>query len=296
MKRRSTFDLLVAFVVVCACAPTPTPTNSSVPTEQATTSPSPAPSRLVHRSRGAVLTGEPIDIADLSGRIVTDDFEDVFAFDVEGSNFTWIARDPAGSEFDGSWSPDGDWVVYRDSTRGINNDDEIFIASADGTERRNLTNDPANDWGPDWSPDGTRLSFNAAIGSNFEIFVIDLATGDLTQLTDSPGQDAWPAWSPDGATIAFMSARDDCRFAPPAQECWQGTPDEYHNIWTIRADGTGLRRVTSEISQFVAWSPDSQYLLISGHALFVVRPDGTGRLEIRTADIPLALGGIPDWR
>jgi TolB protein len=288
-----------------------------------------------------VVTGKPIELADLSGRIVTDDFEDVFAFDVDGSNFVRVADDPAGSEFDGAWSPDGKWVTYRDSTRGINNDDEIFIASADGSERRNLTDNPANDWGPDWSPDGSTiafnsdrdgeplagylvspdgsnlrridtdvwfeypswspdgrsLAFNAAIGSNFEIFVLELETGEVTQLTDSPGQDAWPAWSPDGSTIAFMSARDDCRFAPPTQECWQGTvDDEYHNIWTIRPDGTGLQRVTPEISQFVTWSPDSRYLLISGHALFIVRPDGTGRVEVRTPDIPRPLGGIPDWR
>ncbi len=85
-----------------------------------------------------------------------DDFEDVRAMDVDGSNVVKIADDPAGSEFDGAWSPDGDWVVYRDSTRGINDDDEIFIARADGTDRRNLTKDPANDWGPDWSPDGAR--------------------------------------------------------------------------------------------------------------------------------------------
>lgn len=277
------------------------------------------PTRVVHRSPGAVVTGETIEPADLSGRIVTDDFEDVFAFDVDGSHFTRIARDPAGSEFDGSWSPDRDWVVYRDSTRGINNDDEIFIASADGTDHRNLTNNPANDWGPDWSPDGTTIAFNSdrdggplagylvspdgqlaftgAIGSNYEIFVIDLATGNVAQLTDSPGQDAWTAWSPDGSTIAFMSVRDDCRFAPLTQECWEGdVDDEYHDIWTIRPDGTDLRRVTPELGQFVTWSPDGQYLLISGHALFVVRPDGTGRLEIRTPEVPLALGGIPDWR
>jgi hypothetical protein len=41
---------------------------------------------------------------------------------------------------------------------------------------------------------------------------------------------------------------------------------------------------------------DSRYLLISGRALYVVRPDGTGRLELRAEGMSLALGGIPDWR
>jgi len=51
--------------------------------------------------------------------------------------------------------------VYRDSRRGINHDDEIYVMNADGTERRDITNDPANDWGPDWSPDGRTIVFNS---------------------------------------------------------------------------------------------------------------------------------------
>ena len=70
---------------------------------------------------------------------------------------------------------------------------------------------------------------------------------------------------------------------------------EHFDIWTIGADGSNLRRVMPEFGQFVTWSPDGRYLLISGYALFVVRPDGTGRLEIRTPALERALGGIPDW-
>ena len=288
------------------------------------------------------MTGEPIDLADLSGRIVTDDFEDLFAMNVDGSHVVRVATNPAGPEFDGSWSPDGAWIAYRDSTRGINQDDEIYIASSDGTDRRNLTSDPANDWGPDWSPDGSTIAFNSdrdhlagtrgylvapdgsnlrrvqvdawfeypawspdgtklafmgAIASNYELQVVELATGVVTQLTDSPGHDGWPAWSPDGTTIAFTSVRDDCGFAPPSAECWRtGDIGEHYDIWTIDADGSNLRRVTPEFGQFVAWSPDGRYLLISGYALYVVRPDGTGRRELRSADAARALGGIPDWR
>ena len=62
------------------------------------------------------------------------------------------------------------------------------------------------------------------------------------------------------------------------------------------ADGSNQRRVTPGSGQFVAWSPDSRMILDSGHALFVVRPDGTGRLELRAEGIPRPLGGIPDWR
>ena len=45
----------------------------------------------------------------------------------------------------------------------------------------------------------------------------------------------------------------------------------------------------------INFSPDGRFLLVSGQALYVIRPDGTGRVELTTPSMPLALGGIPDW-
>jgi TolB protein len=333
-----------AFVVAaCSTAPaTSTPATGSPPISAASPAPSgstPRPTRIVHDGVASVVTGQPIELGELSGRIVFDDFEDVFAMDVDGSNVVTVAGGP-GPEFDGAWSPDGEWIVYRDSTRGLNVDDEIYVARADGSDRRNLTVHPANDWGPDWSPDGEWIAFNSdraggvqgwlvrpdgtdlqpmpmdgwveypsfspdglrvaymsAIGNNYEIMIGDLQTGATTRLTSTPGSDGWPAWSPDGTRIAFKTDRDDCARAPRDAECWDnGDDDTHHDIWLVDTDGSDLRRVTPEHGQFVAWSPDGRYLLVSGRALYVVRPDGTGRLELRGEGFPLPLGGIPDWR
>lgn len=334
--------LSVGLLSGCATPVTSTPVVPAAATPTARASPasaSPGPTRIVHRGDEAHTVGEPILLGDLTGRIVTDDFENVFAMDPDGSNVVMLADAP-GAEFDGAWSPDGRFVVYRDSTRGLNEDDEIFVVGSDGMDAVNITNDPANDWGPDWSPDGstivfnsdrdgglrgyfvnpdgsnlrqvgvdqwfeypawsrdgTRIVFEGASGSNYEVFVLDVRTGDVTQLTNSPGDDSWPVWSPDGSMIAFSSERDDCRLAPTTQECWDdGEPDDDHrDVWLMNADGSDLRRVTPEAGQFVAFSPDGEHLLISGRALYVVRLDGTGRLELRAEGMPLALGGIPDW-
>ena len=313
--------------------PSPLPSASDGP------APSTPATRVVHQGIVPVITGAPIEAEDLSGRIVTDNFEDVFAMDPDGSNVVFIADEP-GAEFDADWSPDGRSVVYRDSTRGMNVDDEVFVARADGTRARNITANPANDWGPAWSPDGSTIVFNSdrdgglrgyfmdpdgsnlrpvgvdqwfeypawspdgrrivfegALGATYDIFVLELESGAVSQLTTAPGDDSWAVWSPDGSTIAFSTERDDCRFVAATDDCWDdGEPNDYHrDIWLMNPDGSDQRRVTPEAGQFVAFSPDGEHLLISGRALYVVRLDGTGRLELRADGMPLALGGIPDW-
>lgn len=313
--------------------------TSSIPAEVRTTPSAQATSRVEGDGTRPVLVGAPIDVESLGGRIVFDDFEDMYVMNADGSDVRPVAAE-AGPEFDGAWSPDGAWIVYRDSTRGINEDDEIFVVGADGSGRRNLTQHPANDWGPEWSPDGTTIVFNSDrdgvplsgylvapdgsnlrridtevwveyatfspdgtriafaghAGSDYDIYVAELATGTVKQLTDAPGGDGWPAWSPDGSTIAFSSERDDCIRTPPGADCWRtGAIGEHHDIWLMDPDGGNQRRLSPEYGHFVTWSPDGRYVLVSGHALYVVRPDGTGRAEIRGEGMPLPLGGIPDW-
>ncbi len=309
------------------CAGSEESTNKSSP---------PVPAGRDQDGRQAVVTGERIDVAGLEGKVVFDTFEDVFVMEADGTNVRAVADRP-GSEFDGAWAPDGRWIAYRDSRRGINQDDEVYVVRADGSSARNLTRNPANDWGPDWSPDGRTIAFNSdrdgAVmsgylvspdgshlrridaevwveypsfspdgekiafmghdGADYEIYVADLETGAATRLTDAPGSDGWPAWSPDGSTIAFTSERDDCLHEPEAASCWivpDGEPGEHHDIWLMDEDGSNQRRVTPEFGQFVAWSPDGEHLLVSGRTLYVIRPDGTGRTDVRHES-----GGIPDW-
>jgi hypothetical protein len=84
------------------------------------------------------------------------------------------------------------------------------------------------------------------------------------------------------------------KMLPPRRD-WSAVPKTPRDA-ADHGRSSDQRRVTSEAGQFVAWSPDGRYLLVSGRALYVVRPDGTGRLELRTDGIAHALGGIPGWR
>jgi Tol biopolymer transport system component len=163
----------------------------------------PAPESREQDGRRPVIRGQPIDVARLEGEIVFDDFEDVYVMEADGSNVRAVADRP-GPEFDAAWAPDGRWIAYRDSRRGINENDEIYIARPDGTGARNLTGNRANDWGPDWSPDGRTIVFNSDRDGAVVSGYLMSPDGSELRRIDADVWIEYPSFSPDGRKIAFM--------------------------------------------------------------------------------------------
>ena len=126
---------------------------------------------------------------------------------------------------------------------------------ADGSEARAVTNAPGNAGFPSWSPDGTQIVYrfwtNNEVGEGLRI--VDLATGKSRVLTREYA--TLPAWSPEGNVIMFTRYASDERFRS----------DEF-DIYTIRPDGTDLKRLTDSEGNDAhsLWSPDGDLVLWSG--------------------------------
>jgi Tol biopolymer transport system component len=117
----------------------------------------------------------------------------------------------------------------------------LFVVNTDGTGLRRLT--PwgfAQDTGS-WSPDGRWILFANPEGN---LYVVHPDGRGLRQVTVDTGPSRsfafQPGWSPDGRRIVFSMALESAGY----QE----------DIFTVRADGTGLKGVTNRGSLPHPWA------------------------------------------
>jgi Tol biopolymer transport system component len=145
---------------------------------------------------------------------------------LDGSEPYRLPSDDPASHWGAAYSPDGSRVAYID-------DDSVVVATSVGPAslQANLG------WGvfPVWSPTGEQIAFSGRSGRSFpnEIRLMDVATGAVTSVTAKGGSDGlWVIdFSPDGDRILFLGVED-------------GGRDEA-SLWSIRVDGSGLRRLVS---------------------------------------------------
>jgi TolB protein len=131
----------------------------------------------------------------------------------------------------GAWfSPDGKKIVWRASrpktevevkdykdllSQGFvaPTSMEVFIADADGSNAKQITNLGQANWAPNFTPDSKHIIFCSnheyKRGFPFNMYLIDLDGNGLEKVSRDKGFDAFPMFSPNGRQIIFASNRNN---------------------------------------------------------------------------------------
>lgn len=90
---------------------------------------------------------------------------------------------------------------------------EVWVANADGSDAKQITNLGQANWAPNFTPDGKHIIFCSnheyKRGFPFNMYLIDLDGKNLTKISRDKGFDAFPMFSPDGKKIIFSSNRNN---------------------------------------------------------------------------------------
>jgi TolB protein len=220
----------------------------------------------------------------------------VAVMNADGSNQKLLAQGIASD-----WHPDGGRIAFSCGN-------QICVMDADGGNRKQVTHSDTFKARPAWSPDGKRMAFILlqnpgsrddpkrspgdpkpqigivnADGSGERLLTVEkrvnvhLGPGGSKTIIETAYDANAPAWSPVGDRIAF----------------WSGIENQYGQIWTIRADGTGSRQLTDDPrhrnSDDPSWSPDGKKVLFSTARsgkgeLWLMNADGSGQRRLSDID------------
>lgn len=172
-----------------------------------------------------------------------------------------------------SWSPDGRRIAFQDNW-------DIYVVGADGSNRQRLTDAGGYDHEPAWSRDGSKILFSSARTRLYPSLYTMKPDG--TDLQPFPGFDEnWeiaPNWSPAGDKILFVVDYTDDISAS--------------DIRTVNSDGTNRQLFDGSGGNYTyrnkpSWSPDGTKIIFDkweystgDMEIYVKNTDGSGYAQL----------------
>ena len=152
---------------------------------------------------------------------------DLYKMRPDGSQVTRLT-DRTGYDGGAFFSRDGRWICYRgdhpaDSTaiadyRALLGQAlvrptrmNLWVMRADGSDKRQVTNDPGASFAPYFTPDGGSIIYSSnrqnPHGRNFDLYRVSVNGGSPEPVTRDTTFDGFPMFDPSGRWLAFASNR-----------------------------------------------------------------------------------------
>lgn len=92
---------------------------------------------------------------------------------------------------------------------------QLWTMDRDGSNKKQITNNDAANFGPYFFPHGNRIIFSSNLhdpkGRNFDLYAINTDGSNLERITHFDGFDGFPMFSPDGKYLVFASNRNQAK-------------------------------------------------------------------------------------
>jgi TolB protein len=166
------------------------------------------------------------------------------------------------------WSPDGKYIVFASER---DNDSEIYIMNADGSEQKRLTHQKGDDSHPHFSPDGRRIIFNSArttpdltidwVRQIHEIFTMNIDGSDVKQISRFGTVSTYPSISPDGKKICFRQLVNE-----PGFNYDMSVSKRNSEVFVMNIDGTDAVNISNNTAHdgWPVWTKNGHILFSSG--------------------------------
>ena len=147
---------------------------------------------------------------------------EVWSVAADGSGLTRLT-DVRGYDAEGSYSPDGEWIVFSSMRDAYNREltdeerkilevnpayfGEIYVMRADGSGQRRLTDVPGYDGGPFFTADGSKIVWRRfdEEGLVADVWTMSADGSDQRQITDFGSMSWAPYAHPSGEYVFFAS-------------------------------------------------------------------------------------------
>ncbi len=184
---------------------------------------------------------------------------------------------------------------------------DIYTINSDGSEMKNLTNNPAHYMFPTYSRDGKKIAFMSDSVGNIEILMMDADGSNVKSIINNLASANQPQFTPAGMEIIFnggdglfiidtsgtsLRRLTDSHFdlfpkiSPLGDRVLfqMGFGDLMWDIHSIGLDGNDRKRLTDDYNEwFPQFSPDGLHILYESHSkreLVIMNIDGNNKRNV----------------
>lgn len=178
-------------------------------------------------------------------RLAAECLGETSVFDLQAGDAYSLSERIGERVFVPDWSSDGALLVFSGDVFNPGGPQAVVVSPEGGTPDPLFG--PASD--PAWSPDGRLIAFTAVAQGSLAVHIANRDGSERRQVTFVPASaaaDEGPTWSPDGRWLAFHRRSTLCANvgSPPREVCIP-----HWSVHVVRADGTGLRKITPDSLQ-----------------------------------------------